>query len=112
MNENKIPAKKKAIVINAEVNDNLCTLVQFGTGEIGIATGIYEETPMIVFKNISKRKVGELVPDEFTNKLETSKPEVVITFSNPESLDVLINFLMHIRNEQFNSPQPDTNEGL
>jgi hypothetical protein len=83
---------------NAKFGEHTCISVEFGSGDIEVAFGVMDKSKFVCFKNIKKRKVGELISEEFKGNVSEAKPEVVIIFNRVESLDILIDFLIKMRN--------------
>ena len=78
---------------NAIVNNVPCIFIEFGSGDIMVASGKFsEEKTMVVFKNIEPVKVGTSLKGVGKN-LKEVKPEVIITFSDPESIDIIMKYL-------------------
>ena len=69
--------------------------VAFGRGDVRTTTMLYGNVGMYVLDNQLPHKIGESIPveDDFT----VAGKDVMLTFSNVESLDVVINDLLEIK---------------
>lgn len=85
------------IIQNTIVNGQELTLLEFGTGDIGVTFG--EETDkervFVAFANIKPREIGTFknVKDE----LNGYQMECFMSFDNVASIDAVINNLMHAK---------------
>jgi len=85
------------ITQNTKINDQELTLLEFGAGDIGVTFG--EETDnervFVAFANIVPREIGKFknVKDE----LDGYKMQCFMSFDKIESIDVVINNLMHAK---------------
>ena len=69
--------------------------VAFGRGDVRTTTMLYGGVGVYVLDNQLPHKIGESIPveDNFT----VAGKDVMLTFSNVESLDVVINDLLEIK---------------
>lgn len=69
--------------------------VAFGRGDVRTTTMLYGEVGMYVLDNQLPHKIGESIPieDDFT----VAGKDVMLTFSNIDSLDVVINDLLEVK---------------
>lgn len=84
-------------ITKTTVDEVEMTLMEFGSGDINMRFTVGEgHPPGAVFKTTEPRPIG-LGPDEPEATLDEWNPEVMMTFSCVESLDVVINHLIELR---------------
>ena len=69
--------------------------IVFGMGDIRISPILHEGNGICVLDNQKPHKIGEIVPTEDVFTIRDK--DVMITFSNVESLDVVIDRLMELK---------------
>ena len=77
-------------IIESEGQKFVGTVVQFGTGDIGIMVISCNETLGLSFHNIEAREIG-------SRKECDSPAQTLITFSNIESLNVVLKNLKEVK---------------
>jgi hypothetical protein len=65
---------------------------EFGNGDIKVASGMAGEASMVTFRNIEAVPVGTKIKDGIT-RIEDEKPELIFTFTDSKSIDVVMFFL-------------------
>ena len=76
--------------------------LEFGTGDIGIHMGDTSDVAFLVFKNLNKPvPIGRFVSTMKAKKVSFLDTDVVMSFSNSESIDALIKCLQHVRRRAF-----------
>ncbi|MFA5299769.1 MAG: hypothetical protein WC389_16410 [Lutibacter sp.] len=88
----------------ASVNGWTCVLAKFGNGDIEVASGISKSKKFacIIFKNIPQQEIGSPVLSP-GKTIEEEKPEMVITFTDPRSIDVILKHLIAARESLINT---------
>lgn len=72
--------------------------IVFGKGDIGIHMGCNSDTAMLMLRNLERPfPIGKLVKGKETREVELLDADIVVTFSNTESIDALMNCLKVIR---------------
>ncbi|NLA82882.1 MAG: hypothetical protein GX849_08710 [Clostridiaceae bacterium] len=72
--------------------------IVFGKGDIGIHIGCNSDAAMLMFRNLERPfPIGKLVKGRETQEVELLDTDVVMSFSNAESIDALMNCLKIIR---------------
>jgi hypothetical protein len=72
--------------------DNM-TVLQFGTGDIGIVEALNKEnTSLVMFSNIRPRKIGSKILIK-AKTLDDLKPQVIMIFDSIESIDTVMRSL-------------------
>ena len=69
---------------------------EFGNGDIKVAYGMCAENSMVTFRNIEPAPIGTKIKDGIT-RIEDEKPQLIFTFSDPKSIDVVMYFLKHAK---------------
>lgn len=75
-------------------------LLEFGSGDIGIGIGAVKGTATLVFINQEVRPLGTLCANG-EPFYDLQPDDVMMTFSNPESIDVMIRCLQMVRTAAF-----------
>ena len=72
--------------------------LEFGTGDIGIHMSDTSNVALLVFRNLEHPlPVGHMVSGSEKKDIKLRKSDVVMSFSNIDSIDALIKCLMVIR---------------
>lgn len=72
--------------------------LEFGTGDIGIHMGDTTDVALLVFRNLKKpAPIGRLLNGGKTREMELQTTDVVMSFSNTESIDALMKCLKVVR---------------
>ena len=70
----------------------------FGKGDVGIHMGDTSDVALLLFRNLKKpAPIGRLVGDGSTKVIELLDTDVLMSFSNVESIDALMKCLLMIR---------------
>ena len=76
--------------------------LEFGKGDIGIHMGDTTGTALLVFRNLKKpAPIGRLLNGSKAREMELLESDVVMSFSNTESINALIKCLKHVRRKAF-----------
>lgn len=84
------------IEFNAVFNGkpNCPAVLRFGNGDISVSSfHLLHTGPGICFKNVEAEEIGMADLDADDPRRAANDPQVVFTFSRPESIDVLIEHL-------------------
>jgi len=72
--------------------------LEFGKGDIGIHMGDTSDAALLLFRNLdTPAPVGKLLNRQRRREVEILDSDVVMSFSNAESIDALMNCLKVIR---------------
>lgn len=72
--------------------------LEFGKGDIGIHMGDTSDVALLVFRNLKKpAPIGRLLNGGEVREMELRNTDVVMSFSNTESIDALMKCLRVIR---------------
>jgi hypothetical protein len=72
--------------------------LEFGKGDIGIHMGDTSDVALLLFRNLDTPvPIGELLNRQRRRKVEIMDSDVVMSFSNTESIDALMKCLKVIR---------------
>ena len=72
--------------------------LEFGKGDIGIHMGDTTGVALLVFRNLKKpAPIGRLLNGSEAREMELRKTDVVMSFSNTESIDALMKCLNVVR---------------
>lgn len=83
-------------MINISINH-----IEFGKGDIGIHMGDTSDVAFLLFRNLKKpASIGRLVGDESMKVTELLDTDVLMSFSNVESINALMKCLRIIRRER------------
>ena len=76
--------------------------LEFGNGDIGIHMGDTSDVALLVFRNLNKPAlIGRLLSGTKAKEVELLDSDVVMSFSNTESIDALIKCLQRVRRRAF-----------
>ena len=76
--------------------------LEFGKGDIGIHMGDTTGAALLVFRNLKKpAPIGRLLNGSKAREMELLESDVVMSFSNTESINALIKCLKHVRRKAF-----------
>ena len=76
--------------------------LEFGKGDIGIHMGDTSDVALLLFRNLDKpAPIGRLLKREKAREVELLKSDVVMSFTNSESIDALVKCLLHVRRRAF-----------
>jgi hypothetical protein len=84
------------------------TILQFGTGDIAVSNGYTQEDPkvkVVAFGQDKEKEVSEwdkTMPCADTDDLENL---VIMTFTRPESIDIIMDRLIKAKAELLNEPE-------
>ena len=85
--------------------------LEFGNGDIGIHMGDTSNVALLVFRNLRKpAPIGQQVDGNIAKEIELLNSDVVMSFSNTESIDVLMKCLKVIRRKLCTSTRQKGNE--
>lgn len=72
--------------------------LEFGKGDIGIHMGDTSDIALLVLRNLKKpAPIGRLLNGSEAREMELRKTDVVMSFSNTESIDALMKCLNVVR---------------
>ena len=72
--------------------------LEFGKGDIGIHMGDTSDVALLLFRNLNKpARIGKLLNGQRRTEVEILDTDVVMSFSNTESIDALMKCLKVIR---------------
>ena len=72
--------------------------MEFGKGDIGIHMGDTSDVALLLFRNLNKpARIGKLMNGQRRSEVEILDTDVVMSFSNTESVDALMKCLKVIR---------------
>ena len=72
--------------------------LEFGKGDIGIQMGDTSDVALLLFRNLDKpAQIGKLLSGQKRKEVEILDTDVVMSFSNTESIDALMKCLKVIR---------------
>lgn len=72
--------------------------LEFGKGDIGIHMGDTSDVALLLFRNLNKpARIGKLLNGKRRTEVEILDTDVVMSFSNTESIDALMKCLKVIR---------------
>lgn len=72
--------------------------LEFGKGDIGIHMGDTSDVALLVFRNLNKpARIGKMLNGQRRAEVEILDTDVVMSFSNTESIDALMKCLKVIR---------------
>ena len=72
--------------------------LEFGKGDIGIHMGDTSDVALLLFRNLKKpAPIGRLVGDDSAKVTELLDTDVLMSFSNVESIDALMKCLLMVR---------------
>ena len=72
--------------------------LEFGKGDIGIHMGDTSDAALLLFRNLdTPAPIGKLLNRQRRREVEILDSDVVMSFSNTESIDALIKCLITIR---------------
>ena len=72
--------------------------LEFGKGDIGIHMGDTSDVVLLLFRNLNKpARIGKLLNGQKRAEVEILDTDVVMSFSNTESIDALMKCLKVIR---------------
>lgn len=72
--------------------------LEFGKGDIGIHMGSTSDVALLVFRNLKKpAPIGRLLNSSKAREMELRKTDVVMSFSNTDSIDALMKCLKVIK---------------
>ena len=72
--------------------------LEFGKGDIGIHMGDTSDVALLLFRNLNKpARIGKLMNGQRRSEVEILDTDVVMSFSNTESVDALMKCLKVIR---------------
>ena len=72
--------------------------LEFGKGDIGIHMGDTSDVALLLFRNLKKpASIGRLVGDRSMKVTELLDTDVLMSFSNVESIDALMKCLLIVR---------------
>ena len=72
--------------------------MEFGKGDIGIHMGDTSDVVLLLFRNLNKpARIGKLLNGQKRAEVEILDTDVVMSFSNTESIDALMKCLKVIR---------------
>ena len=72
--------------------------LEFGKGDIGIHMGDTSDAALLLFRNLdTPAPIGKLLNKQRRRKVEILDSDVVMSFTNAESIDALMNCLKVIR---------------
>ena len=72
--------------------------LEFGKGDIGIHMGDTSDAALLLFRNLdTPAPIGKLLNRQRRREVEILDSDVVMSFSNAESIDALMNCLKVIR---------------
>ena len=72
--------------------------LEFGKGDIGIHMGDTSDAALLLFRNLdTPAPIGELLNRQRRREVEILASDVVMSFTNAESIDALMNCLKVIR---------------
>ncbi len=76
--------------------------LEFGNGDIGIHMGGTSDLAMLMLRNLDKSfPIGKMVHEREQSEVEILDTDVVMSFSNAESIDALMNCLKVIKQKLF-----------
>jgi len=76
--------------------------LEFGKGDIGIHMGDTSDVALLIFRNLKKpAPIGRQLNGGRAREMELQKSDVVMSFSNTESIDALIKCFLHVRMRAF-----------
>ena len=76
--------------------------LEFGKGDIGIHMGDTTDIALLVFRNLKKpAPIGRLLNGGKAREMELRTTDVVMSFSNTESIDALLKCLIQVRKRAF-----------
>lgn len=84
---------------NAEVNGHNCSIAAFGQGDILCAVGTSEIGTFVSMKNINPLPIKAKVKIPDHTPIEEHKPELILSFTDPDSIDVVMIFLRAAKKE-------------
>ena len=85
--------------------------LEFGQGDIGIHMGDTSDVALLLFRNLDKpAQIGKLLSGQKRNE-EILDTDVVMSFSNTESIDALMKCLKVVKRKLCISTQQKGNEG-
>ena len=86
--------------------------IAFGRGDIGIHMGVTSDVVMLMLRNLEKPfPVGKLVNGREPREVELLDTDVVMSFSNAESIDTFVKCLKIIRRKLSKSASRINQEG-
>ena len=86
--------------------------LEFGKGDIGIHMGDTPDSALLIFRNLKKAvPIGLMLNSGKTREMELLETDVVMSFSNTESIDALMKCLKVIRRKLCTSTRQKSNEG-
>ena len=72
--------------------------LEFGKGDIGIHMGDTSDVALLVFRNLNKpARIGKMLNGQRRAEVEILDTDVVMSFSNTESIDALMKCLKVVR---------------
>lgn len=78
--------------------------IEFGKGDIGIHIGDTSDVALLLFRNLEhSRPVGHWVGGSVSKDVELLDSDVVMSFSNTDSIDALMKCLKIIRRMMYRS---------
>ena len=76
--------------------------LEFGNGDIGIHMGDTSDVALLVFRNLKKpAPIGRMLNGGKAREMELLNTDVVMSFTNTESIDTLMKCLRIIRRRAF-----------
>ncbi len=88
--------------------------LEFGKGDIGIHMGDTTGAALLVFRNLkTPAPIGRMLNGSKTREMELLKSDVVMSFSNTESIDALMKCLKVVRRKlSAATPQNESQEAI
>lgn len=79
-------------------------LIEFGNGDVHIYMGLSPDKAALVLRNGQPRPIGFPQTSKLSkSELTTQWDDMLVTFSNPESIDAVIKALQYIRDGSFSN---------
>ena len=76
--------------------------LEFGKGDIGIHMGDTSDVALLLFRNlVHPLPVGHMIGGSEKKDIELLNSDVVMSFSNTDSIDALIECLKYVRSRAF-----------
>ena len=76
--------------------------LEFENGDIGIHIGDASDVALLIFRNLKKpAPIGRLLKAGKAREVKLLKSDIVMSFSNTESIDALIKCLQRVRRRAF-----------
>lgn len=76
--------------------------LEFGNGDIGIHMGVTSDVTLLIFRNLKKPAlIGRLLSGSKAKEVELLDSDVVMSFTNAQSVNALIKCLQHVRRRAF-----------